>query len=559
MQAVEYEHPVSDPAGITRSFCSTVLVTALREDQLRLLYQPLVDLETGTVATLEALLRWQHPELGLLSAQKFLPQMVASDLMSPLSQWVLNQVCSDLAAWYRNGHDRLQASINVSPQEFCDPGFGGAIREMLQHYGVPPSALALEITEIALTEAGDRCGDFFARLRKLGLRLTLDDFGTGHSSLANLKRYAFDALKIDSIFVRDVTTNTGDAALCKTIIAMGHNLGMKVVAEGVETAAQCDFLRRNMCDHIQGYFFSGPLSSSEVETLLVSRHALPPHLLRMQKPRRRLLLVDDEPNIVAALQRLLRRENYQIHTANSGAQGLEVLAENAVDIIVSDQRMPGMLGADFLRKAREIFPDTIRIMLSGYTELQSVTDAVNEGAIYKFLTKPWDDEQLRGHIAEAFRIKEIADDNERLHMEVRSANQELASANRKLELLLTEKQEQISLDEITLKVARELMQHLPLAIIGLDDAGMVAFINGTAEELLPCGGTLLGNEASVVLPQLFPINEDAQAPAATVSDSHSQHVTDIDGVPYFVVRYPMGERSASRGSLLTITRQQEAM
>ncbi|UUZ57482.1 response regulator [Massilia sp. H-1] len=206
-----------------------------------------------------------------------------------------------------------------------------------------------------------------------------------------------------------------------------------------------------MCDQVQGHFFGRPDDFAAISALLQAGTSLPQHLLRIQKQKRTLLLVDDEPNIVSALKRLLRRDNYQILTAHSGEEGMQVLAANDVDVIVSDQRMPGMIGADFLRAAKGLYPDTIRIMLSGYTELQSVTDAVNEGAIYKFLTKPWDDEQLRGHIADAFRLKEIADDNERLNLELRTANQELALANRRMEDLLRQKQQQISNNELSLE------------------------------------------------------------------------------------------------------------
>ena len=191
-------------------------------------------------------------------------------------------------------------------------------------------------------------------------------------------------------------------------------------------------------------------------------------------PPRTLLLVDDEPNILASLKRLLRRDGYHILTANSGQEGLDVLAGHTVDVIVSDQRMPGMLGADFLRKAKLLCPQTIRIMLSGYTELQAVTDAVNEGAIFKFLTKPWEDHQLREHIAEAFRLKGIDDDNVRLNAQLRDANQALAAANAAMQALVRQQQHQISRDEVSLGIARELLQFLPLPVIGLDEDGMIA-------------------------------------------------------------------------------------
>src|SRR5450830_1237056 len=279
-----------------------------------------------------------------------------------------------------------------------------------------------------------------------------------------------------------------------------------------------------------------------IEDQLAAMPAVGHGLHLAQKQQRTLLLVDDEPNIVSALKRLLRRDDYRILTAHSGQEGLDVLAANGVDVIVSDQRMPGMIGADFLRAAKGLYPDTIRIMLSGYTELQSVTDAVNEGAIFKFLTKPWDDEQLRSHIAEAFRLKEIADDNERLNLELRTANNALAATNRRMEALLRQKQQQISRDEVSLSVARELLQFVPLAVIGLDDMGMIAFLNAAAAQVFLRRGAILGAEASVVLPELFA----GGGVPGTIEAA-------IDGLRYQVVAHSMGEASQSRGCLITLS------
>lgn len=535
------EQPDVQPP-LTGLQCEAGLALALAHDQLQLQYQPLVDLQSGAVVSLEALVRWRHPQRGLLTAHDFMPQ--AAGHTAAIGDWVLRRACGDLHSWRQSGRPHLKVAINVDTSQFLDPEFGAEVAATLDEHAIAPDALSLEITETALTCAGARCDLLLAGFKQRGLCLTLDDFGTGHASLSSLKRYPFDAIKIDPSFIRDVVASTSDASMSRSIIDMAHHLGMKVVAEGVETEGQCDFLRRNMCDQIQGYFFAPPMDAAALQQWLADAPALPTHLLRMHRPPRRLLLVDDEPNIVAALKRLLRSEQYQIYTANDGPQGLEVLARQPVDVIVSDQRMPGMLGADFLRKARELAPDSIRIMLSGYTELQSVTDAVNEGAIYKFLTKPWDDEQLRGHIAEAFRVKQSADDNQRLHLEVRTANQELAAANRRMEQLLQEKQRQISRDEISLSVAREILQHLPLPVIGLDDAGMIAFINAAAAALFREHGSLLGSEAGSVLPELF--TADGTPPSGL-------HVAQIGPQRYAVHCHPMGEASSSRGSLITLS------
>ena len=160
-------------------------------------------------------------------------------------------------------------------------------------------------------------------------------------------------------------------------------------------------------------------------------HSLPEH--RPPPHRRTLLLVDDEEAILSALKRLLRRDGYEVLTATSGAQGLAVLAEHAVDVIVSDQRMPGMTGNDFLREALRLYPNTVRIALSGYTDLASIIGAVNEGAVYKFLTKPWDDQLLRSHVAQAFEQSHLAAENARLGEALRQAQRQLAVAHQRLE------------------------------------------------------------------------------------------------------------------------------
>lgn len=183
---------------------------------------------------------------------------------------------------------------------------------------------------------------------------------------------------------------------------------------------------------MEGPVFAQPADALELAHLMGQRVRLPEHLLTRRRERT-LLLVDDEPNIVSALRRLFRREGYRIVTAGSGAEGLQRMAECEVDVVLSDQRMPGMTGVEFLRRAKELYPETVRMVLSGYTELQSITDAVNEGAIYRFLTKPWDDLRLIEHVREAFAHKELADDNKRLATEVIAASEALTHANERLE------------------------------------------------------------------------------------------------------------------------------
>lgn len=255
-------------------------------------------------------------------------------------------------------------------------------------------------------------------------------------------------------------------------------------------------------------------------------------------PRARtILLVDDEENILSAMRRVLRREGYQILTAGGGKEGLALLADNAVDVIVSDQRMPNMTGVEFLRQAKVLYPDTVRIVLSGYTELQSITDAINEGAIYKFLTKPWDDELIRANIAEAFRHKELGDENGRL-------SSELALANQSLRLLLAEKEHRMALDEASLDIAREVLHSMPLGIVGIDNDGFIVFSNPEADLLFCNGEILLGETAKFILPP--------EILAVIDSEVSTNILWQSKAGPRSVLCRSMGGQSLSRGRLLIL-------
>lgn len=260
--------------------------------------------------------------------------------------------------------------------------------------------------------------------------------------------------------------------------------------------------------------------------------------------QRTLLLVDDEINILSSLKRLLRRDGYNILQANSGQEGLDLLAQNEVDVIVSDQRMPGMSGVEFLREVKKIYPDTVRIVLSGYTELQSVTDAINEGSIYKFLTKPWEDNLLREHIEDAFKHKALIDENSRLSQELKISNQELAAANRKLEALLDKKEEQIARDTTILKVIREILQHVPVPILGIDEDKLVVFYNSAAQDLFQQSSPILGMDANHLIPEWVDAVKSGMEHACS---------GNLNGKRYRVVSHAMGNSSHSRGQVLIFT------
>lgn len=375
---------------------------ALTRGEFLLHYQPQVSAQDGALVALEALVRWNSPEFGLLPPRRFVPIAEDNGMILQLGAWVLQSACKQVRVWLDQGFSNFLVSVNVSAAQMQRPNFVADVRRVLSETGVPAGMLELELTESVLMDHADRAVRQMQELKALGLRLALDDFGIGYSSLSYLRRFPLDKLKIDQSFISDIAHDGSSAALVRAIIAMGHHLGMRVVAEGVETAAQYGYLRRNNCDEFQGHYFAAAMAAEHIPDLLRRRYLLPAGL-GQETHARTLLILDDEENIRRSLMRLLRRDGYHILEAGSATEAFELLATNPVQVIVSDQRMPGMSGTEFLNQVKEMYPDTVRMVLSGFTDLASVTDAINKGAIYKFLTKPWDDEALRAQVLEAFR------------------------------------------------------------------------------------------------------------------------------------------------------------
>lgn len=220
--------------------------------------------------------------------------------------------------------------------------------------------------------------------------------------------------------------------------------------------------------------------------------------------KRAILLVDDEENILRSLVRLLRRDGYNILTASGGHAGLEILKENDVSVIVSDQRMPKMTGTEFLSKVKELYPDTVRIVLSGYTDLKTITDAINQGSIFRFLTKPWDDALLRANIEEAFQYHELQDENIRLTRELKQANKELSFLNQDLEKRVEEKTHEVILNMRAAQISQEVLEDLPIAVLGIGDDGIIAVANRLAHDLLGNEGEcLVGCSSEEVFPEML--------------------------------------------------------
>ncbi len=262
--AFEMFHPELDQRVQKRLSLETKLRKALERGELMLYYQPQVRLSDGKLVGLEALLRWNHPELGMISPSEFIPVAEDSGLIVPIGRWTLRAACRQMAAWQQAGLCDIHVSVNLSARQTRDPLLVHDIIGALREFGVSPGQLELEITETVLMENVHANVDLLNRLQTEGIRFSIDDFGTGYSSMAYLKRFPIDQVKIDRTFVRDIPGDRDDEAITTAIIAMAHRLGLSVVAEGVENERQLAFLRLAGCDIMQGFHFSEPLPPEKV-------------------------------------------------------------------------------------------------------------------------------------------------------------------------------------------------------------------------------------------------------------------------------------------------------
>ncbi|MGD7043501.1 EAL domain-containing protein [Jeotgalibacillus proteolyticus] len=260
--------------GLKDSFPNELLMEthlrrAIELNELTLFYQPQVNLTDGRIHSVEALLRWNNGKFGSVAPSQFIPLAETTGLILPIGKWVIDQACLQLELWNRKGLEKTRIAINISPQQFSQEDFDESIKQALERHQLEPSMLEIEITESAMGNVLETL-NMLKKLKKIGIKISIDDFGTGYSSLNYLKNFPIDILKIDQSFVKELQTDVRDAAITKTIIHLAHSLGMEVVAEGVEEPYQVDFLKNEKCQKGQGYFFSKPVSSKEIEKHLIA-------------------------------------------------------------------------------------------------------------------------------------------------------------------------------------------------------------------------------------------------------------------------------------------------
>ena len=264
----QFYTPAMNEESLERVRIESALRVALERKEFVLHYQPQVDLQSGRIVGMEALIRWQHPELGMVPPARFIGIAEDTGLIVPIGAWVMRTACAQNKAWQDAGLGKLRVAVNLSARQFGAADLLPGIEAALLDTGLEPDCLELELTESLFMSDITPAVELLHRMKALGVKLSIDDFGTGYSSFSYLSRFPIDVLKIDRSFVSDITQDANDAAIVASIIALAHNLRLSVIAEGVETAEQLDYLRHQGCDEMQGYYFSRPLPAREFEQLL---------------------------------------------------------------------------------------------------------------------------------------------------------------------------------------------------------------------------------------------------------------------------------------------------
>ena len=264
----EFYNSEMNAASITHFAVENKLREAIKNEEFLLYYQPQVDIHTETIVGTEALIRWQHPQQGLVLPNDFMPIAEETGLIIPIGEWVLRTACMQNKLWQNSGYQHIPVSVNVSPRQFRQDGFAEKVAQVLNETGLDTLSIEIELTESILMYDEELVMARLELLTARGVRLSIDDFGTRYSSMKYLKRLPIHTLKIDMSFVADITTNPNDKAICEAIITMAHSLNLKVVAEGIETREQLDVLRSIGCDIVQGFWFHKPISAEKITDLL---------------------------------------------------------------------------------------------------------------------------------------------------------------------------------------------------------------------------------------------------------------------------------------------------
>ncbi len=385
---------------------------AVEKGQLSLHYQPQIDIRSGAIVSVEILLRWLHPELGNITPSTFIPLAEETGLIESIGTWTIRKACEQSQEWKQAGLPQVRFAVNVSSKQIEKPGFEAFIKECLVTYQIEPYCIELELTENAAMQNLEQNIVLMNNLKRIGVQLVIDDFGTGYSNLRSLARLPIDKLKLDGSFVKDIVCNPDHLAIANTIVTMAHQLGLKIVAEMVETEGQVVLLAKGGCDQVQGYFFSPALAPAELATVLQAGPLFIPERQAQDHLTRTLLVLDDDPFITRAIKRGLKFDGYRVLLANRAEEAFELLACNNIGVVLCDQRLQETTGVEMLTKIKRLYPKTVRLLFSGFKEFEAMTAAINDGAVYKYLNKPFGNHELRKILSEAFEMYENSFSND---------------------------------------------------------------------------------------------------------------------------------------------------
>jgi len=502
------------------------LAEALAREQFALVYQPIVQLDNAQIVGFEALIRWFHPVRGSIAPSEFIPLAEASGMVVPISDWVIERALTQLVAFDRISHAPMRMFINISAIQLQQPGFVASLGQQILRHGIKAGRVELEITERTVTDCSPATLKILHAVRELGVSVAIDDFGTGYSNLHSLTLLQVDTLKIDMSFTQAVTHSSAAASVSRLIAELGRTLNLAVVVEGIETEGQLNHFRALACPYGQGYLFSKPLAADAACELLRSGKPLFDAAPQGSAPQ--LLLLDDEESVLVSLRHLFRHDGYRVHATLSPEQAFEILATHPVGVVVSDRRMPRMNGIDFLRQVKGLYPNTVRMVLSAGNDMHAVQDAVNEGAVWKYLSKPWDDEPLREQI--------------RLGFLKHDALREAANTRARLESEVARRGERLAIEVLALESARDTLSMLPIAVLGIDLSHMIVMSNLEADRIFGGGASLMGEFLSSMFPASVEQALDSPAPLDLV----------LAGQPFRLHARVLGQGSTACGHLLSL-------
>ena len=376
---------------------------AIECDEFILQYQPQAALATGRVATLEALIRWNSPELGLVPPGEFLPVAERSDLIQEIGEWVIEKVCAQLEFWRKEYNLCIPVAINFATHHVSEKHVS-RLEALLRQYDIEPKYIELELTEDATMSDPDASIALMRRLKKAGVSLAIDDFGLGYSNLGYLKRFPVDKLKIDLQFTQGLVDSVEDRAVTAAIIRLGNNLGMRTVAESVEREGQLRFLLDEGCDAMQGYYFAPALSADVIPEFLLSGTRLDLSALRRRPYSRRLLLISDNQQAISGFQRLAESEGFDLLTANNASDAYDRLACEDVNVVVSDMTTAASNNLGVLESVRKLHPDVVRVLAGDSDNRDCLSDWINRAHPYKHVvTSPWNPDKVARALQQSFR------------------------------------------------------------------------------------------------------------------------------------------------------------